>query len=137
MTPESHRSESEATLLANPNLSPGRVFVYASGQSCCASWSATSSNDRGTVELNMVGGPEDWWVARALVQGSESVRGRGIGSTLLRLALEKAVSMGACIVKVVPGGYNMRPKDQQRFYEKNGFKKTKTPEGAIWIWTKD
>jgi GNAT superfamily N-acetyltransferase len=98
--------------------------------------------NRGTVDLDTLGGPEDWWVARAIVQGSPEVRGKGIGSTLLNLALEKAVSMGATKVHVVPGGYGANPEDQQRFYEKNGFKKKRVRSAGfktasyVWTWTK-
>jgi len=90
-------------------LPPGKLLVTGSGQSCSASWHGEGRSDRGTVSIDMVGGPTDWWVSRALVQGSKMVRGQGIGSELLRLALEKAVEMGAIRVKVVPGGFGADP----------------------------
>lgn len=115
-------------------LPPGKLLVTGSGQSCSASWHGETYSDRGTVSIDMVGGPTDWWVSRALVQGSKMVRGQGIGSELLRLALEKAVEMGAIRVKVVPGGYGADPVKQQHFYERNGFRKVQEPEGCVWIW---
>jgi len=115
-------------------LPPGKLLVTGSGQSCSASWHGEGRSDRGTVSIDMVGGPTDWWVSRALVQGSKMVRGQGIGSELLRLALEKAVEMGAIRVKVVPGGYGADPVKQQHFYERNGFRKVQEPEGCVWIW---
>lgn len=84
--------------------------------------------------MDTLGGPDEWWVARALVQGSSDIRGKGIGSTLLRLALEKAIEMGATRVRVVPGGYGANPKQQQRFYERNGFLKTRDLSGWVWVW---
>ena len=117
-------------------LPPGKLLVTGNEQSCSASWFSGTFGDRGTVELSSLGGPEDWWVARAIVQGSPNVRSKGIGSVLLQLALAKAVEMGALKVTVAPGGYGMKPRDQQRFYEKNGFKKTRSDGGWIWVWTK-
>jgi len=109
----------------------GTVTVCQTGQWSCSASFVGEGYARGTVDLNMVRGPDDWWVARALVQG-DALRGKGIGSTLLQLALTKAVELGATKVHVAPGGYDGKPKQQRRFYEKNGFVKTKGT--FIWTW---
>lgn len=109
----------------------GMITVVGHGQACSASWQGGTFKERGTVELDTVGGPDDWWVARAIVQGPRS---KGIGSTLLQAALAKAVEMGARTVRVVPGGYGADPDDQEHFYERNGFEKTLEHGEPVWVW---
>ena len=78
-------------------------------------------NQRAAVaELNIIGNPFEWWVARVLVQKEEN-RGKGYGSVVLRAALDAVTAMGAKRVIVAPGGYNKEKKKQFDFYMKNGF----------------
>ena len=116
------------------------IHVSAGDRCVTVSWyDAAYPINRATVDLGSIGSSDDWWVNRAIVQVQEQ-RGSGIGSRLLQLALKKAVELGATRVRVSPGGYNSKPRDQQRFYEKNGFLKQliKTEYGyveEIWEWT--
>lgn len=110
---------------------PEEILVFGSGQACSASWRGASHAERGTVELDTLGGPDDWWVARAIVQGQRS---KGIGSKLMQAALAKAVEMGAKTVRVVPGGYGADPVAQERFYERNGFEKITENDHPVWVW---
>lgn len=64
--------------------------------------------------------PTFWWVSRVFVP--EGYRGNGIGGQLLeRLKTELSAREGFGGLVVVPGGYNSKLSDQQRFYRHHGF----------------
>lgn len=115
------------------------IRVHITGeQSVSASWyDRDHPYNRGTVDLSGFGEPDNWWVNRAVINGrpGEELRGKGLGSRLLQLALSKAVEMGATRVRVCPSGYNSDYKQQQRFYEKNGFiRQREASEEEVWEW---
>lgn len=61
-----------------------------------------------------------WWISRVNVQGVE--KGKGLGSKLLKKAMEEVFSFSPKEIIVTPGGYNADIKRQVNFYKKNGFK---------------
>lgn len=101
-------------------------------ESCSATWVHADGpgHGRGTCEASSLGGPDQWYVNRALVQGQGNVRGLGIGSRLLSAVKTKAKEMGATRLLVTPGGYGEDPDKQAHFYEKNGF--VCTDERGLW-----
>jgi hypothetical protein len=91
---------------------------------------------RGTVGLDLVfesefTGPAHWWVNRAVVHPAEQ-RGKGLGSIMLKRALEQVVLSDIHRVLVMPGGYDNNTERQFNFYLKNGFKRTDEPESLVW-----
>jgi GNAT superfamily N-acetyltransferase len=61
-----------------------------------------------------------WWISRVNVQGAE--RGNGIGSMLLKKAIEEVLKHDASAeIIVAPGGYGGDTDRQYNFYRKNGF----------------
>lgn len=62
---------------------------------------------------------KNWWVSRAFV--TPKFRGQGIGSHLLKLAIEEIKKYKGELILVTPGGYEGNTKSQFNFYAKNGF----------------
>ena len=115
-------------------LPPGKVVRSETpGLTITVSWRSAVNGlgARGTIDIGFIDG--EWWVNRALVQGALKIRSKGVGSTLLQMALGHVVAAGGTRVHVCPGGYGSDPKRQQLFYEKNGFVCNKD----IWVWTLD
>lgn len=77
---------------------------------------------RAVAELNIIGSPFEWWVARVLVTDPAD-RGKGLGSQVLQAALRAILvpTAGMARVIVAPGGYDNDQERQRRFYAKNGF----------------
>lgn len=70
------------------------------------------------ANIDMIG-PDKWWISRVNVK--ENDRGKGIGSAILKKAIEVVLSKGCAEIIVCPGGYNSDYKKQVGFYKKNGF----------------
>lgn len=83
------------------------------------------------AEMNTLGNPFEWWVARVLVPDRKN-RGNGYGSSVLRQALQlvEKRTMGIGKVVVAPGGYDNDQQRQFGFYRKNGFVQV-NPEGLF------
>ena len=79
--------------------------------------------ERGVAEANKIYEDGRWWIARVLVQ-PESMRGRGIGTEMLKRLKREVSTKGCTCLQVAPGGYDSDPRAIS-FYKKNGFVKTK------------
>lgn len=64
----------------------------------------------------------NWWISRVNV--NDKIRGKGIGTTLLKRLINEVLTYGETNIIVAPGGYNADTDKQFHFYEKNGFIKT-------------
>lgn len=64
---------------------------------------------------------EYWWIARVLVSKPEE-RAKGLGSLALQRLLKLIAKQSSLPIRVAPGGYNVDPEKQFRFYTRNGFK---------------
>jgi len=81
-------------------------------------WVGKSIMERGEISADLM--PGHWWIARALVQ-PEKLRGKGIGTRMMK-KFQKEVKKSSCKKAVVsPGGYDFSRKKID-FYRKNGFK---------------
>ncbi len=85
-------------------------------------------DDRGTVvaclQLMIVPGLSRMGATRAFIEGvrvAQSLRGKGVGETLVREAIERARAAGCRLVQLTSD--NSRT-DAHRFYERLGFKAT-------------
>ena len=72
-----------------------------------------------------------WWVARVLV-GDRDTRGQGIGSYILRRAVQEVLKHDPdAEILVEPGGYEGNTAQQVNFYKKNGFVDYPKYEGSL------
>lgn len=98
------------------------VRVFCTDEYCSAMILDENIGSLAVAEINTLGNPFEWWVARVLVSKPKN-RGNGYGSQVLQAALkavmEKTNGMGRVIV--APGGYD-DDKRKFSFYVKNGFK---------------
>jgi predicted GNAT family N-acyltransferase len=107
------------------------LHVFCNDDNCSA-MIRSKVDSVAVAEMNTLGNPLTWWVARVLVRKPEN-RGKGYGSRVLQAALkavmEKTGGMGR--VTVAPGGYD---NDDRKFsfYVKNGFKRV-TDDG-LYEW---
>ena len=84
---------------------------------------------RATASASNVG--EYWWVDRVFV--TPELRGCGFGKGLLTEVLDMIRERGGGLVRVCPGGYNMKYSDQFKFYEACGFKEARPGEMVITV----
>jgi len=107
-----------------------RVFC---GDDHCSAMICGETRSIAVAEIDALGSPFKWWVARVLVSKPED-RGKGYGSQVLQAALkaimEKTGGVGRVIV--APGGYD---NDDRKFtfYVKNGFRQV-VEERGIFEW---
>lgn len=98
------------------------VRVVCTDEYCSAMILDENIGSLAVAEINTLGNPFEWWVARVLVSKPKN-RGKGYGSQVLQAALkavmEKTNGMGRVIV--TPGGYD-DDKRKFSFYVKNGFR---------------
>lgn len=81
-----------------------------------------SSRVKAIASCDNLPGQDFWWVTRVVVHPLDQ-RGRGYGSTVLKLmqdAVAAAMGPGGRVL-VLPGGYGQNVEAQRRFYCKNGF----------------
>lgn len=72
-----------------------------------------------------------WWLARANIVDPE-LRGMGLGSKMMDLMKQALTKQdGFKELLVAPGGYGSDPKQQIKFYLKQGFKKI-SEGGYLW-----
>jgi hypothetical protein len=94
----------------------------------------------GVVSIDLVVGDDEygndgvfWWVARAVVN-PPSRRGCGIGTIMLKRALQEIAKSQHKRVQVMPSGYGADPVKQMNFYLKNGFRAVDGVEGLLqWV----
>ncbi|WP_206305949.1 GNAT family N-acetyltransferase [Streptomyces sp. RFCAC02] len=80
----------------------------------------------GCLQLTVLHGLSRQGRSRALIEAvrvDSALRGRGIGGTMIRLAVEEARRLGCALVQLTSD--NTR-KDAHRFYERLGFRATHT-----------
>lgn len=85
-------------------------------------WNGNTLYERGTASADNQG--HYWYINRVIVQ-PESNRSKGIGSEMLQRLIKAVKSQNGKEIQVTPGGYNVDPEKQIKFYEKAGFKRQK------------
>jgi len=85
-----------------------------------------SSHRTSVAEANPFQSETIWWISRVLVQ--PALRGKGLGTRLLRRLIKEIQKQGAEAIIVAPGGYNANHNKQINFYVKNGFREI-DPDG--------
>ena len=83
---------------------------------------------KGSVEADVLG--PKWSICRAVIHPT-ALRGRGLGSQMLRKLQDLMVEYGGEYMVVFPGGYDQEHDRQENFYLKNGFQK-REKGGLIW-----
>lgn len=110
------------------------VRVFCSDDTCTATLTDDGAvRSRAVADLNVLGNPFEWWVARVLVPDPTD-RGKGLGSLVLRAALDAVLipTGGMARVIVAPGGYDNDHERQRHFYEKNGFRSLGENQPMEW-----
>ncbi len=74
--------------------------------------------------------PNKWWISRVNVK--EIDRNKGIGSAMLKMAIEAVLEQEEVEIVVAPGGYNEDYNKQINFYKKNGF--VETEENGLLVY---
>ncbi len=117
-----------------------KVFVSESGQAVVATgWDDDWPKGKNRPVSGEVSAtefkPGEWYLNRAIV-GPDEARGKGLGTQLLKLLLERISSKSNFQrISVEPGGYHTDLAKQVRFYTKNGFMKD-TSENNTYYWMK-
>lgn len=102
-----------------------KIHVSESGQSVVVTGWMDSENGRvpasGEVSATQAAMDGEWYLNRAIV-GPDALRGKGLGSSLLKKLLEHLnAKPDFKSILVEPGGYHNDLKLQVRFYTNNGF----------------
>ncbi len=96
------------------------IQVNHSGQAVTAF--VITDNAMASASLSHV--DDMWYVNRVIVP--ETLRRHGLGTKLLKAAIERAMEIIPQVVVVTPGGYGTPKKVLDKFYLGAGFKKMKT-----------
>lgn len=75
------------------------------------------NNNMSVVEMSNMDDNE-WMINRANVKSEKS---KGLGSLLLKTAIDEVLKYNPISIFVTPGGYNTDTEKQFNFYKKNGF----------------
>ena len=105
---------------------PEGVHISCSDESCTAMlYEEGAVRSKAVADLNILGNPFEWWVARVLVPDPND-RSKGYGSLVLQAALKAVLVPSGEMARVIvaPGGYgaDADPERRVKFYERNGFK---------------
>lgn len=97
-------------------------YTKTSTPECCAIYCQQGNSfERATASASHIKGR--WFIDRVFV--FPSLRGKGLGKRMVLDVLTMVKEQGGGLVQVVPGGYNMRYRDQKNFYEACGFAEVK------------
>jgi len=107
------------------------LFVRSNREEVAVMHRIAGTMQGSVVSIDNVGNGE-WWVSRSLVS-DEKERGKGIGSTLLKRAVQEVLKYEPhAKIIVEPGGtYGSDEERQLNFYRKNGFIDVPNKKGML------
>jgi predicted N-acetyltransferase YhbS len=118
-------------LLLCEEIDEDDLLIISTNQNVSVSYKPVGEFRASTVSIDNTG-RGFWWVSRSLV-GNEKLRGQGIGSTLLKRAVQEVLKHEprARIVVEPSGTYGSNEQRQLNFYRKNGFIDVSNQKGVL------
>jgi GNAT superfamily N-acetyltransferase len=95
----------------------GKIRIVSTPTNISVYW-LHSPMQSGCVEISCLDN-KNWWISRAFV--SPKFRNQGVGSHIMKLAIDEVKKHKGKLILVTPGGYEGNTQRQFNFYAKNGF----------------